>query len=169
MTLTKIQQIPASEALALPVRHPLPVGESNGASVGVLSPESGDSAGSATLEVDEMTGAACYELSSWALELIEVGVSPIHGRGIFARTSIPEDTHVGDYDGPMTFEDGCYVLWCYDEQDRQFGIEGRNELRYCNHSPEPNAIFLGEELWTLREIEEGEEITFHYGEDWQGA
>lgn len=98
--------------------------------------------------------------------LVQVKRSPIHGRGLFARRHIPAGTHIGNYEGPETLRDGAYVLWCVDENDRPFGIDGKNMLRFTNHSSEPNAIFFGDELHTLRDVEEGEEITFHYGEEW---
>ena len=96
----------------------------------------------------------------------EVKESPIHGKGIFAVREIQKDTLIGTYEGPETYDDGTYVLWCYDEDDKMFGIDGRNDLRFANHSSKPNAIFLGDELVALRAIAPGEEITFHYGEDW---
>ncbi len=96
----------------------------------------------------------------------EVKASPIHGKGLFATREIKKDRLIGTYEGPETSEDGTYVLWCYDEEDNLFGIDGRNDLRFANHSSRPNAIFLGDELIALRPIEPGEEITFHYGDDW---
>lgn len=96
----------------------------------------------------------------------EVKRSPIHGKGLFATRDIPKDSLIGIYEGPETQEDGTYVLWCYDSEDELFGIDGRNDLRFANHSSDPNAIFLGDELIALRPIKAGEEITFHYGEDW---
>ena len=99
-------------------------------------------------------------------DLIQVKKSPIHGKGLFAKTAIPSGTHIGNYEGEETYEDGAYVLWCYDEEDELFGIDGKNSLRFTNHSSSPNAIFRGDELWTLREISPGEEITFDYGEEW---
>jgi len=110
------------------------------------------SSGGATLE------APCYEVRE----------SAIHGRGIFAARRIPEDVEIGRYRGVETDEDGTYVLWCYDENNELFGILGSNDLRFTNHSSEPNAIFLGDELISLRVIEPGEEITFDYGPEWAG-
>ncbi len=92
--------------------------------------------------------------------------SPIHGRGLFARVSIPTDHQIGLYEGRVTQRDGEHVLWVEDDEGRAFGIEGQNDLRFVNHSKSPNAVFLGDELHSLRPIEEGEEITFDYGEDW---
>ena len=98
-----------------------------------------------------------------------VSISRIHGRGLFAARQIVPDEQIGVYEGTPTHEDGTYVLWVEDEQGEPFGIKGRNELRYVNHSSEPNAIFLGDELIALREIPDGEEITFDYGDEWTAA
>lgn len=93
--------------------------------------------------------------------------SPIHGRGLFATRTIRKGEAIGRYDGPEVSEDGDHVLWVYDEdEEREYGIEGRNELRFVNHSGRPNANFDGRVLLALRRIRRGEEITHHYGKDW---
>ena len=35
------------------------------------------------------------------------------------------------------------------------GINGRNDLRFVNHSERPNAVFEDDELWSLRIIQIG--------------
>jgi hypothetical protein len=100
--------------------------------------------------------------------LAYVDDSAIHGKGLFARADIPADTFVGSYEGPATDEDGMHVLWVWnDERDAWEGIDGKNEMRFLNHSADPNAEWWGNELYSIRSIAEGEEITFHYGEDWE--
>ena len=100
--------------------------------------------------------------------LAYVDDSPIHGKGQFARTDIPSDAHVGTYEGPATREDGMHVLWVWNDDDETWeGIDGRNEMRFLNHSGDPNAEWWGNELYSTRPIAKGEEITFHYGEDWE--
>ena len=101
--------------------------------------------------------------------LIEVRPSPIHGHGLFAASPIPADTFLGCYDGPLVYDeadDGEHVLWILEDDGSGYGIDGKNELRYVNHSRQANAVFYEEELYTLRDIEPGEEITHDYGEDW---
>jgi len=96
-----------------------------------------------------------------------VAESPIHGKGLFARIDIPIDTWIGTYEGPATKTDGMHVLWLYDEETGDWeGIDGKNEMRFLNHSPKPNAEWWDNELYSIRDIGKGEEITFHYGEDW---
>ncbi|MDT8409445.1 MAG: SET domain-containing protein-lysine N-methyltransferase [Wenzhouxiangellaceae bacterium] len=100
--------------------------------------------------------------------LAYVGASPIHGKGLFARQDIAYDTWIGTYAGPFTLDDGMHVLWIWsDENDRWEGIHGNNEMRFLNHSKQPNADWWGDELYALRAIEKDEEITFHYGDEWE--
>lgn len=95
-----------------------------------------------------------------------VSRSPIHGRGLFARRRIEPDEYIGTYEGPATQNDGMHVLWLWNEdRERWEGIDGTNEMRFLNHSSQPNADWWGEDLYALRMIEAGEEITFDYGWD----
>ncbi|MCB1019463.1 MAG: SET domain-containing protein [Bryobacterales bacterium] len=105
-------------------------------------------------------------------ESVLVAESPIHGRGCFARRKIREGERIGAYEGPSTMEDDTYVLWVYEgdgETEEWCGVDGANELRYMNHSSRANTEFLGVELFALRDIEAGEELTFHYGDEWAGV
>ncbi len=97
---------------------------------------------------------------------IEVKDSPIHGKGVFAKRRIRADALIGVYQGPTTLENDTYVLWVEDDDGKELGIDGQNELRYVNHSSKPNAVFFGAELFALREIEPSAEITFDYGDEW---
>lgn len=99
-------------------------------------------------------------------ELVYVGRSPIHANGLFARVDIEPETWIGTYEGPVTDEDGTYVLWV-GEDDEQYGVDGQNLLRFMNHSATPNAEFDGQELFAIEHIPAGTEITFDYGEDWE--
>ena len=96
----------------------------------------------------------------------KVRPSRIHGRGLFAARPIKRGDLVGFYEGRETTQNGDHVLWVQMEDGSELGIEGENELRYLNHSPTPNCEFDGTELLSLCEIEPGEELTFHYGDDW---
>lgn len=97
---------------------------------------------------------------------IIVKESAIHGKGVFASKSIEKNQLIGTYVGPRVDEDGIYVLWIDCEVDGIYGIDGRNDLKFTNHSATPNASFEGPELIALRAIAPDEEITFHYGADW---
>ena len=95
-----------------------------------------------------------------------VAESTIHGQGVFAGRWLRHDDVIGTYRGLPTQEDSTYVLWLYEDEEWR-GIEGTGPLRYLNHSCDPNADFDGCELYALRDIAPGEEITFHYGEEWE--
>ena len=98
--------------------------------------------------------------------LYHVGESAIHGRGLFASADIPKETLIGVFDGPRTKRDGPHVLWVEDEDGVVYGVRGTNELRFLNHADKPNAELDGQELWSLRRIRRGQEITIHYGAEW---
>ena len=100
-------------------------------------------------------------------ERIQVGRSPIHGKGVFARRRLRKGGYIGTFEGRPTRSDGIYVLWVFDEDDQEVGVEGRNELRFLNHSVVPNAEFLGLDLHATRNIQPGHEVTIHYGEAWE--
>ena len=93
--------------------------------------------------------------------------SEIHGKGIFAARRIRRERVIGVFEGVETSRDGMHVLWIAEDEGREVGIKVRNELRYINHSYTPNAAALGTELVALRNIQPGQEITMHYGEEWE--
>ncbi len=98
--------------------------------------------------------------------MARVDTSPIHGRGLFARRAIEVDEYIGSYRGRRTQKNGMHVLWIWNEErDRWEGIDGANEMRFLNHAAEPNADWWGTDLYAIRPIAEGEEITFDYGWD----
>jgi SET domain-containing protein len=92
--------------------------------------------------------------------------SCIHGFGVFARRPIRRGGYIGRYHGNNTTRNGRYVLWVIQPDGEHLGINGRNGLRFLNHSRRPNAEFVGEELFATRVIHPDEEITIDYGEDW---
>lgn len=99
--------------------------------------------------------------------LYYVAESAIHGHGLFARKKIKRDTLIGHFEGRSVDEDGTHVLWIEDDDGSWTGTLVENEIRFANHSKEPNAgVFNGDELWSMRKIRKGEEITFDYGDDW---
>jgi len=99
------------------------------------------------------------------MQLIAVKHSSIHGKGLFATARIRRNTHIADFEGDRTQRDGTHVLWV-DDGGGWIGIRGRNDLRFLNNSSNPNAEFRGCELHAIRNIQPGDEITFHYGDEW---
>ena len=92
--------------------------------------------------------------------------SPIHGMGCFAARNIKKGEYLGDYLGPASKKDGIYVLWVQQDDGSYRGINGKNTLKYLNHSSKNNAEFDGQKLFSTRSIKKDQEITIHYGEEW---
>ncbi len=98
-------------------------------------------------------------------ELFYVMESNIHGKGLFARQPILQESYLGSYDGQMTRENGMHVLWVQESDGEWIGRDGENLLRYINHTATPNAEFDGFDLYAIRDIEPDEEITIDYGDE----
>lgn len=91
--------------------------------------------------------------------------SGIHGEGLFARSAFSKGDYMGEYDGPTVSENDSHVLWAENQDDVWVGRDGKNLLRYINHSDEPHAEFVGFELYAVRDIRRDEEITIDYGDE----
>ena len=122
----------------------------------------------------------------------EVRTSSIHSRGVFARIDIPKDTKILEYTGEKISkaeserrarvqlerakkngEAAVYIFNLNKRQDLDGGIES-NIARLLNHSCDPNceAIQSRGRIWmtAVRDIKQGEELTFNYGfdlENWE--
>lgn len=101
-------------------------------------------------------------------DLFYVEQSGIHGKGLFAKCAISKGDYLGTYKGPTCYDleaGGPHVLWVECDDGGWVGRDGRNILRYMNHHPEPCAEFEGFDLYALRDIAEGCEVTIHYGDE----
>ena len=97
-------------------------------------------------------------------DFLYVKESAIHGKGLFARNEIKEGQVLGYVNGKPTHIDGPYVLWI-DDSTRGFEVEC--DFKYINHNDSPNACYYDDlTVVALRDIAKDEEITHHYGEDW---
>lgn len=93
-----------------------------------------------------------------------VKTSAIHGKGLFATSKIQEGEVIGTIPFNPVEEDGPYVLWI----DHDTGVRVDCDLKFINHSPEPNACYCEDlDVVALKDIEPGEEITHDYGDDWK--
>ncbi len=111
--------------------------------------------------------AATTPLPLWKIllsleKLIFVEDSPVHGKGVFCRIPIPQGTYIGTYESDPSTEDGTYVLWIEEEDGTETGWDGINDLRFLNHSYEPNAELDGLDLYSLRDLVPGEEVFIDY-------
>jgi SET domain-containing protein len=94
------------------------------------------------------------------------------GLGFFTLVAVPKDKRIVEYVGPiLTREEtagksGRYLM----QLDDEYFIDGSprsNAARYINHSCRPNAkayrTGVRVWIWSIRDIEAGEEITYDYG------
>jgi hypothetical protein len=95
-----------------------------------------------------------------------VDKSTVHGRGLYARVDIAKGAYLGTYDGPKVEKNGAHVLWVEDDDGKWRGRNGKNMLRYLNHSNKPHAEFDGFDLYALRKITTGVEVTINYGDEY---
>ena len=98
---------------------------------------------------------------------LEVRMSEIHGKGVYAIEPIEKGDKIGTYHGERTEEDDTYVLWITDLDGTEYGVNGISNLKFLNHSEGSNAEFDGDELYAMKDIKLGDEITFHYGEQFE--
>jgi SET domain-containing protein len=111
---------------------------------------------------------------------VQIKRSPIHGRGVFARTALAAGTPVLEYVGERITPaearrrypevagapQGTYLLRL-DGKTTIDGSDPSNTARYVNHSCDPNAELLVYKkrvfLIASRAIAKGEELTYDYG------
>lgn len=114
--------------------------------------------------------------------------SAIHHKGVFAKRNIPKDALIIEYQGEKVSSEegtrrslvhweeaqqnpelgGVYVFILDDNTDLD-GSQDWNTAKYINHSCDPNCYYQIKDqrvfIHALREIKEGEELTFNYGYD----
>ena len=107
--------------------------------------------------------------------LVWVGTSKISGQGLFAAQDIKKDTRIIRYKGEKISKaesdrratnGNAYIF----QFNHRYDIDGKtlqNKARYINHSCNPNCETLQTQraIWivALRDIHEGEELTYNYG------
>ena len=94
------------------------------------------------------------------------------GLGFFTLVAIPQDKRIIEYVGPiLTKEETAKIrnsyLMAIDDEYFIDGSPRTNAARYINHSCQPNArayrTGVRVWIWSIRDIEAGEEITYDYG------
>ena len=117
----------------------------------------------------------------------EARESQIHGSGVYATRSIPAETRIIEYVGErINKEESERRAWAQMEHaestgeaavfiftlSKKWDVDGNvpwNTARLLNHSCDPNCQTWIEEkrifVYALRDIKEGEELTFDYGFD----
>ncbi len=97
------------------------------------------------------------------------------GKGLFAEEPIKKGARIIEYTGKVVSEDDKRLDWgkYFFEVGKNTVIDGNiksNLARYINHSCVPNCEADGPEgkvyISALRNIKEGEELTYDYGEEY---
>lgn len=97
------------------------------------------------------------------------------GLGFFTLDAIPADKKIIEYIGPILTkaeadEKGGRYLMTIDDEYLIDGSPRSNTARYINHSCAPNAKAYRNGarvwIWSIRNIEAGEEITMDYGKQY---
>jgi SET domain-containing protein len=117
------------------------------------------------------------ELKAQNRDFIRVGKSPIEGTGVFAKRKIPRGTRIIEYIGDHVPINALYHVIEEGKPSRIYGfalndttaIDGArngNDARFFNHGCDPNCEpynFDGHVyIYAMRDILQGEELTFDY-------
>jgi SET domain-containing protein len=116
------------------------------------------------------------------MSLFEVRGSRLHGSGAFALAPIPAKTKIVEYIGEqlndaqveerygaeMLDNPHTFLFWVRDDLYVDAAVNG-NDARFINHSCDPNCEVEIEDdrifIYSLRDIEPGEELTYDYSLD----
>lgn len=98
-----------------------------------------------------------------------IGESPIHGRGVFAKSSIRKGSRIMSAPALVIEKDpGELIDYVFEWDDGKIAV-ALGAISLCNHSRTPNAEVQTTEdefhLMALRTIGVGEEILINYGPD----
>ena len=90
--------------------------------------------------------------------------SAIHGKGLFARSSIAEGSLLGVCKTQSASKAGLHTLTMPDGRL----IDVTCSLKYINHHKSANVIYYDDfSVVALRDIGAGEELLHDYGDEWQ--
>lgn len=101
---------------------------------------------------------------------VSVRRSRVHGRGLFAGERIQAGQFIGTYEGIdnpiVTDSNEAYIIWLQNPDGSEEWRLGVTDLRYINHDPHGmNVDTRDYDFYALRDIEKGEEILWHYGDE----
>ncbi len=102
---------------------------------------------------------------------LEVRISKIHRRGVFAAQDIKKGMRLIEYTGrklTVAQADRSQSDYLFQLNAKVF-IDGKNTARYINHSCDPNCevVIIRRHIWirSIRAIKKGEELVFNYNYD----
>jgi len=91
--------------------------------------------------------------------------SKIHGKGLFSTEKIQKGAVLGYCKTRPTKEPGIHTLWL---EDRLVDVTCR--FKYINHHKKPNVSYCDDlSVVALKNIKPGEELTHHYGDEWEDS
>lgn len=101
---------------------------------------------------------------------IVVRESKIDGLGVFAKEVFLKGEVIGIITGTIpekVDEHSDYAVEFQDDDGNVYWVEPFAPWKYLNHSNNANACGETPVLTASRNIEVGEEITIHYGDEWE--
>ena len=99
--------------------------------------------------------------------LVDIGPSPINGRGCYAAEEMIAGQIIGMYEGRVCVSSpGKFALQC-EAADGGPGycIDGSGPLKYINHDEDGNTEICGVYVYATKTFPAGTELTLCYGED----
>ena len=115
-------------------------------------------------------------INQYYYDNVEVKESPVHGKGIFAVSDIPEEKIILVIEGEVIDGNECerreeeennvYIFWNGDEC--YIDTNNSQKIKYINHDCDPNCYVEERDekslyLMSLKEIKAGEELAIDYG------
>jgi len=103
--------------------------------------------------------------------------SQVHGKGVFAKRTIPKGTRIFEYAGERVqkvnlasdLANGLTSLVYVMNLNETYAVDGErggNDARFINHSCDPSCevLYFNETpyIYAIRNIQEGEELNFDY-------
>ena len=96
---------------------------------------------------------------------LDVRVSAIHGRGLFAQHRIAAGTVLGRCKAEKSFATTPYTLWLDDNGHK---VEVRCKFRFINHAKNANVTYYDDlTVVALQTIHADEELLHDYGDEWE--
>ena len=97
--------------------------------------------------------------------------SSIHGKGVFAARDFRQGEVIGIITGTVEENpdpDCEYTCWFYDEYaEEYYTVLPSAPFMFLNHDNEPNADWSTPVLVARCDIQQDDEITVHYGEEFE--
>ena len=97
--------------------------------------------------------------------LVGVGDSAIHGKGLFALRPIAAGTVLGRCKTRKSRGTTMYTLWLDDDNG---AVDVQCKFKYINHAKKANVAYYDDlTVVALTTIQTGEELLHDYGDDWE--